>query len=418
MGRVPPSMPVRKHVPDGFVGRVLAGTVAGVGAFVVGYVLTYGLLWRDRPETWEHDPVEFTGVVFSNAQFASHEANYPEEGFGGDAVNVLLDGSHVLSLPTVGYFLVPFVTVTLAGAILASVLRDRTTSPGGAARLGAFVVVGYVPLVALGTQYFAVSPEFELISPGVFEPNVLDALVVAGIVYPAVCGAIGGLLVASIARERSVSPDRLREKASSSTFRTPAIAGAIAVIAGTVATYALLWLQARGRIGDHVVFGYFENNPIDSTGLVFFNSHFVDHYANYHEGTPTMFGPPSSNFVRDGWPADGVPLTDLHLLVPVVTLVCAGAILAWQRQSAMDAPLQSAKAGAHVVAGYCPLVVVGAVALRHDHAYTIGPYLGEAVLYAGVAYPLVFGGVGGLLVFAIRSTNRYLEASIPFAAGD
>ncbi len=59
-------------------------------------------------------------------------------------------------------------------------------------------------------------------------------------------------------------------------------------------------------------------------------------------------------------------------------------------------PIDGARAGAFIVVGYLPLALVGTVVFGYSVGNgTIGPVLSTAVLLTGIAYPAVFGALGG-----------------------
>jgi hypothetical protein len=120
--------------------RVQWGAVHGAVAFVLGYALTYALLAvEDVTDTFD-ETVEFVGWIFFNAQFVGIEG-------GGDAT------------------------------------ADEATVDGAA------IVAGYLPLAFLGALLFEISQ-----AGTSFSPDIFAAVLLAGIVFPAFLGAIGGYL--------------------------------------------------------------------------------------------------------------------------------------------------------------------------------------------------------------------------------
>ncbi|MFC4408706.1 hypothetical protein [Haloarchaeobius iranensis] len=118
----------------------------------------------------------------------------------------------------------------------------------------------------------------------------------------------------------------------------------------------------------------------------------------------------TDTFVRTGWrfyASHGVPIvaggarvgTDglVPVVVPAAVLVLAGWVLV-DRRDRVDAEAgDAAVTGAAVTTGYlfgavaCRLVLVTAL----TRPFPAAPALVETVLYAGLAFPLVFGGLGG-----------------------
>ena len=91
------------------------------------------------------------------------------------------------SLSPVLYLLPPAV-LTAAGIATARI--DGATDIGRAVRVGTAVVLGYLPLAVLGAVLFTVSAG----DSGQGAPTLLTAVVLAGVVYPAVFGSVGGAI--------------------------------------------------------------------------------------------------------------------------------------------------------------------------------------------------------------------------------
>jgi len=84
-------------------------------------------------------------------------------------------------------FLVPPVLLVLAGALVA--VAGRAEGPLRGAVGGATVTVAYLPLSVVGAFLFAIS-----VGDATAGPTLATAVLLAGIVYPLVFGAIGGAL--------------------------------------------------------------------------------------------------------------------------------------------------------------------------------------------------------------------------------
>lgn len=98
--------------------------------------------------------------------------------------------------------------------------------------------------------------------------------------------------------------------------------------------------------------------------------------------------------------------SQLQFLLPLL-LVGAGVLVALRRRR--NGPTEAALTGATVVAGYLPGIAAVAYVATFEVAVfgdlvllEIGPDVGQAVLLAGLAYPLFFGGLGGLLGFVVE----------------
>ena len=123
------------------------------------------------------------GWLYYNAHVVA--TRVPTVGGGGRTVNFVSrsDGGWLVVL----YALVPAVLV-LAGAAVAR--YENADRPGTAAASGAAVIVGYLPLAVLGAFAFAHTFGGDVR----VAPDLLTAIALAGIVYPAFFGAVGGAL--------------------------------------------------------------------------------------------------------------------------------------------------------------------------------------------------------------------------------
>lgn len=165
------------------------GGAGGAGAYLLGYLIIY---LTQRGSIEEHlspfntvvdllggDPIpawQGIGWLFYNAHFVV--TRVPT--IGGTTSRNLVANADEGSL-TLLYFLPPL-SLLGAGYAIAS-LSDAETP----AVAGALAVVGYLPLVILGIVLFSYS-----VGDGAIEPDAVSAVLLAGTLYPAVFGAIGG----------------------------------------------------------------------------------------------------------------------------------------------------------------------------------------------------------------------------------
>jgi len=180
------------------------GITTGIGAHLLGYVLTYVLLVFEAegplgdfltPETNHlYEPV---GWVF----YGAHAVNVSVSNLNGaENVNYLLNIDYVygLTIPAAVYYAVPIVSLVLAGYVTARRvgIPNRLTS---GVLAGASVVFGYFVMAIVGAYMF----EFLVAGQGA-KPDVLMSALVIGLAYPIVAGGIGGALAASIPSVREV----------------------------------------------------------------------------------------------------------------------------------------------------------------------------------------------------------------------
>jgi hypothetical protein len=82
-------------------------------------------------------------------------------------------------------YVVPPVLLVVAG--LAASRIAGATEPADGAKAGAFVIAGYLPLAVVGAFLFRHS-----VGGGTVAPALVTAVLLAGAVYPAALGAVGG----------------------------------------------------------------------------------------------------------------------------------------------------------------------------------------------------------------------------------
>jgi len=180
---------------------------------------------------------------------------------------------------------------------------------------------------------------------------------------------------------------------SSSPGAASAVAGTVAGAVAYVAGYLVTYLWQSGSVEEslqayNTVVELLGGDPIPSwqaVGWLYYNAH------NVAFTTPALgSGRVSQNLVADG----NAPM--LLYLVPAVALLLAGFVVA-RAGDAGDAE-SGARAGVTVTLGYAVLAVIGLFVFRYsvgDSSIHVDYALG--VLLAGVAYPAVFGGLGGVL---------------------
>lgn len=165
------------------------------------------------------------------------------------------------------------------------------------------------------------------------------------------------------------------------------VSGALAWGIGYVITYLLVANQIRdSAIG--AVLQVLEGEPATYklVGWVFYNAHLVDTvFRNIPLGDRSM------SFIG----GDGGYSAVLYLL-PVGVLVATGLALA--RYRGAGDPTTGALAGLTAVPGYLLLSLAGAVLFEISIAgVTGGPDLLLAAVIAGLVYPALFAGAGGVI---------------------
>lgn len=175
---------------------LLSGTVAGIGAWIAGYVATYVLVAPNIRESslnriievldGEPATYELVGWVFYNAHMV--ETVFRNIPLLGSRTTSYIGGEAGF---TTLLYLVPVALLFAAGLALARYRAVDTPTAG--AIVGSAVVAGYLLAAVAGGFLFEVT-----IAGSTGGPDLLTAAVLAGIIYPLVCagggGAVGGLL--------------------------------------------------------------------------------------------------------------------------------------------------------------------------------------------------------------------------------
>ncbi|WIV66209.1 hypothetical protein [Natrialbaceae archaeon AArc-T1-2] len=170
------------------------GVIGGVTAWLVGYVLTYLIVAgeiRESPlqrvlEALEGEPAtyEMVGWVFYNVHFV--ETVFRDVPLLGSYATSYVGGEDGF---TVALYAVPPATLLAAGLALATYRRVRTATEG--ALVGLTVVPGYLLASIVGVFLFEVT-----VGPASGAPEMIPAIAIAGIAYPAVFAGGGGAVAA------------------------------------------------------------------------------------------------------------------------------------------------------------------------------------------------------------------------------
>jgi len=164
---------------------LVKGALYGAGSYVLGYVVFLALVLGVESDFSQdiEDPIEITGWFYHNAQFVDVELPNSE------TINYLNNDfvTEALTVPTILYRAVPVVLLVGAGYLLVKNLAVRTQAAG--AKAGATIAVGVAILTIIGTFVFSVSEGGESA-----QPQLVTSVLIMGVIYPVVFGAIGGYL--------------------------------------------------------------------------------------------------------------------------------------------------------------------------------------------------------------------------------
>jgi hypothetical protein len=175
------------------------GAIAGAAAWLVGYALT-ALVVLARIEDSRlgeisgnvdgGSTIDFVGWVFFNGHFVDTVVEAGFLGFGGTQSVSYVGGDGFTPL----LYVVPIALLVASGVAVGRSSGVSDTVGGAAA--GVLVVPPYLVLSAAGAVVFRVSSE-GLGATFSGQPELVPAIVLAGIVLPAVFGSLGGIVAAN-----------------------------------------------------------------------------------------------------------------------------------------------------------------------------------------------------------------------------
>lgn len=178
----------------------IKGAVVGAGAWIVSFVIMLVLVVALEDGD---DAIGGAGNFLYGSHFVDSKSELSgASGGGSETLNVIQDGSP--ELPEVVYFIIPVLVLFAAGVAVVRLAALTDEKEGAIA--GALLTVGYLVLTVVGT--FVIEANSEQSTPvGTVETTVSPELgamtiVVMGVLYPAVIGAIGGYAGAQMASGR------------------------------------------------------------------------------------------------------------------------------------------------------------------------------------------------------------------------
>lgn len=173
----------------------VAGAGAGVVAWLLGYACTYLVAGTRVQESALNQVLELVGgaSTYKLVGWTFYNSHFVETAVEGlpATVTSAVGGEGGF---TVLLFFVPPALLVAAGLAVAWYQGVDTPEAGGLA--GLTVVPGYLVVVFLGAVAFVVS-----VGPVSGRPAIVLAVVLAGLVYPGVFGALGGVLAGATAEE-------------------------------------------------------------------------------------------------------------------------------------------------------------------------------------------------------------------------
>lgn len=173
------------------------GALMGAVAYVLGYLLTFLVVSASGSGSGGDSPVpgwKLIGWYFYNGHFVNLDVSGQLAGLAASDLSSLVAASDSATVQLV--YVVPVVAL-----LVAAVLLYRQVGPLAEARdaaiAGALVVVGYLPLALIGALLTAYTGSISIfgfeIGSVTIQPQLLPAVLLAGLVYPLAFGALGGL---------------------------------------------------------------------------------------------------------------------------------------------------------------------------------------------------------------------------------
>jgi len=188
-----PADALREHAPVGFL--------AGVASFLAVYVLTYAYVVLDGVDTSDGG-WKLVGLVLYSAH--NVETVTTASGAGqtlSNSVNLLSNGFSGLTnfgstVPTIVYYVTPAVVLAVAGFLVVQRVGPLSGPISTGAAVGATVALGYLALGVVGLLLFRVSRS-AFGAQATVAPDLATGVILLGLAYPVVFGAIGGAAASS-----------------------------------------------------------------------------------------------------------------------------------------------------------------------------------------------------------------------------
>jgi hypothetical protein len=168
---------------------IATGSLVGTLPWLAGYAITYLLVapnLRESPltriiETLDGAPAthELVGWVFYNAHFVDVVLDIPVL---GSQTTAYIGGDTGF---TAALYLVPVVLLIAAGALIAR--QQAATDPTAGGVAGLTLLPGYLLLTVVGGLLFEIT-----VGGATGGPDLTAAVILAGVLYPAVFAVVGG----------------------------------------------------------------------------------------------------------------------------------------------------------------------------------------------------------------------------------
>lgn len=185
-----------------FVDNALTGALVGAVAYVASYLLTYAFVAVDGVDTGGQAAWKMVGLVFYSAH--NVESVFSASGAGtslSQSINLISNSASEMTdlggtVPSIVYYAAPAVILVLAGFVVVRTASDHSFTTGTAIVAGTTVAVGYLVLGVVGRFAFQSSQSL-FGATAAIAPDLVTSVLLLGVIYPVVLGAIGGAVGAA-----------------------------------------------------------------------------------------------------------------------------------------------------------------------------------------------------------------------------
>lgn len=169
---------------------------------------------------------------------------------------------------------------------------------------------------------------------------------------------------------------------------TGALFGAAAYVVSYIVTFVFMSLDGVSRMPSEVPFW-------KTVGWIFYGVHFVNSElsVNGQSQSIDIFQEASANSALTSTIPELV-----YYLAPIVILISAGYFTYLRATEVNLSTSNAAAVGGTVIVGYFVLGIIGKFVFSESRAVgTFAPELAMSVVLLGIIYPLIFGGIGGVV---------------------
>lgn len=167
------------------------GGLTYILSFSVTVILTVTESYPDWMEPVENEVVslfDMVGWIFYSSHLVGVHGTIDERAIFHPTLNLVLDAE--LGAATILFLGIPILLLVIAGSLITGFFTEPQ-SPNAAAIDGASLVFAYLPLSLLGALVFSAQTDLGF-AQGMIGPDPGWAVLIMGLIYPALFGSIGG----------------------------------------------------------------------------------------------------------------------------------------------------------------------------------------------------------------------------------